>query len=314
MVFQTILKLFILHLILQIGACDENSTYLCDLWKSNSSQTKYVKNGFTLLILSYKRPLSAALQMFKDMPFLHKILIVKNSNITTLNDMILKDLGVPVDVVYAPKNSMNNRYIPYKQITTKAVLSLDDDFNHLTHEIVLGTYFIWKDHPDSIVGLIERSHELSKNTWKYVTIPTSRKRYSFVLAGAMFIHKKYYRKYSNIMSPEIRHMVDFYKNCDDLAINFIVASESRQPPWLVVHPKFPRLNFGSQRGALSRRPGHYIAREKCINAFIKVLFVLIFALNNVDLFQIFRKDPLVYNSLKASYNLDKCNVLYSNYR
>lgn len=315
MVSQIIVKILILHLILQIRADKENSTYLCNLWKSNSTLTKDVGNGFTLLILSYKRPLDDKLQMFKHMPFLQKILIIKNSNLTTFNQSISADLGVPVDVIYAPTNSMNNRYIPYKQIATNAVLSLDDDFNHLSHEIVLGTYFIWKDHQDSIVGLIERSHELFKRKWKYVTAPKSRKKYSFVLAGAMFIHKKYYSKYTNVMSSKIRGMVDFYTNCDDLAINFIVASVSHQPPWLVVHPKFRSLIFGSQRGALSRRSNHYVTREKCIRDFIRVgSFFLMFSLNNYfDSLQIFRKNPLIYNTLKASYNLNKCEVFYSNY-
>lgn len=267
----------IIFLIIQISAAIPNSTHLCELhtymhlWNINSVQAKYVKNGFTLLILSYHRPLDGRIQVFQNMPFLHKILIVKNSNVSTFNEKKFASLGVPVEVIHAPRNSMNNRYIPYKQIKTNGVLSLDDDFNHLTQEIVLTTYFVWKDHPDSIVGLIERSHEQSKGKWKYVISPSSQRKYSFVLAGAMFIHKKYYKKYTNDMSPKIRWMVDVYKNCDDLAINFLVSSVSHKAPWLVIHPKFYRSNFGqSDRGALSRRSNHYKTRTKCIEAFIGV--------------------------------------------
>ena len=38
-----------------------------------------------------------------------------------------------------PKNSLNNRFLPYEEIKTEAVLSLDDDV-FLTHEEILLTF------------------------------------------------------------------------------------------------------------------------------------------------------------------------------
>lgn len=264
----------ILICIFQIATAIQNSTYLCNLWKNNSIQTQNVENGFTLLILSYRRSLDGRMQVFKNMPFLRKILIIKNSQFPTINDTNKSEnLGVPMEIIYSSTNSMNNRYLPYDEIKTDAVLSLDDDFNYLNQEIILGTYFIWRDHPDTIVGLIERSHEHSNGKWRYVTNARPRQKYSLVLAGAMFIHKKYYTTYTYAMNPNIRYLVDTNMNCDDLAINFKVAAMCHQPPWLVVHTNFPKVIFGMQdKGALNLRKNHYKIRENCINSFIKVCF------------------------------------------
>ena len=38
-----------------------------------------------------------------------------------------------------PKNSLNNRFLPYEEIKTEAVLSLDDDV-FLSHEEILLTF------------------------------------------------------------------------------------------------------------------------------------------------------------------------------
>lgn len=245
-----------------------NSKQLCQLWKTNNTaQTKYVNNSFTLFILSYERPLDDRIQIFRNMPFLHKILIVKNSNFSALNET----LDVPVEVVQAPTNSLNNKFIPYNEIETDAVLVLDDDFNYLTHEIILATYFIWRDHPYSTVGLIERSHEQSKGIYKYVTDPEYQRKYSIILAGAMFIHKNYFTSYTNDMTAEVRRLVDTNMNCEDIAMSFLVAFVSRRPPWLVAHSNFDSRAFGSADStALSARPDHYKVRDKCIADFLNV--------------------------------------------
>lgn len=45
-------------------------------------------------------------------------------------------IHVPIVFVKASKNSLNNRFLPYDQIETEAVLSLDDDIDLRQHEII----------------------------------------------------------------------------------------------------------------------------------------------------------------------------------
>ena len=51
-----------------------------------------------------------------------------------------------------------------------------------------------------------------------------------VLTGAAFYHKYYSYVYSHIMSPDIREIVDNFVNCEDLAMNFLIAHITRKPP------------------------------------------------------------------------------------
>lgn len=58
------------------------------------------------------------------------------------NDLQWPDIGVDVVVIRSEKNSLNNRFLPYNEIDTDAVLSLDDDA-HLRHdEILLSFRFV----------------------------------------------------------------------------------------------------------------------------------------------------------------------------
>ena len=51
-----------------------------------------------------------------------------------------------------------------------------------------------------------------------------------VLTGAAFYHKYYSYVYTFIMSPDIREIVDNFVNCEDLAMNFLIAHITRKPP------------------------------------------------------------------------------------
>ena len=53
-------------------------------------------------------------------------------------------------VVKAPRNSLNNRFLPYDSIETEAILSIDDDA-HLRHdEIVFGFRYKMKRDIDVV--------------------------------------------------------------------------------------------------------------------------------------------------------------------
>lgn len=254
------------------------TSLLCELWK-NSNKSEFsrarIEDSFTLLILSYKRLLSRnRFKIFENIPFIHKILIIKNSNESTFNRKDFETFPIPIKVLHQSRNSMNNRYVPYDEIETKSVFSIDDDFNYLTDDFIVKTFFVWKLFPTSLVGVMERSHSGSS----YVSMPYyyfhQSPKYSMVLQ--IFINKSFYRKYSFSMDPRIRKWVDLTTNCDDIAINFLVANITGQPPRLVTSPDFPRYSYGSSEFALSGRENHYTSRSRCISYFssVSIFFLL----------------------------------------
>ena len=54
--------------------------------------------------------------------------------------------------------------------------------------------------------------------------------YMYLFCHVMFVLQYYMYLYSHVMPPEIREKVDEYLNCEDLAMNFLVAHITRKPP------------------------------------------------------------------------------------
>ena len=98
------------------------------------------KEQFTIVMLTYEREavLIDSLQRLKGLPHLNKVLVIWNSVRPPSPDLRWPSLGAPLRVIQAQHNSLNNRFIPYNDIETDAILSMDDDA-HLRHdEIVFG--------------------------------------------------------------------------------------------------------------------------------------------------------------------------------
>ena len=55
------------------------------------------------------------------------------------------DIGVPIIVYKSEKNSLNNRFLPFDEIETEAVLSVDDDA-HLRHDEIIFGFRTWREH------------------------------------------------------------------------------------------------------------------------------------------------------------------------
>ncbi len=60
-------------------------------------------------------------------------------------DLQWPDIGVPIVVIKSEKNSLNNRFLPFDEIETEAVLSVDDDA-HLRHDEIIFGFRVWREH------------------------------------------------------------------------------------------------------------------------------------------------------------------------
>lgn len=227
------------------------------------------REQFTVVMLTYEREevLMNSLERLNGLPYLNKVVVVWNSPKLPSEDLLWPDIGVPIMVVRTEKNSLKNRFLPWNEIETEAILSIDDDA-HLRHDEIMFGFRVWREARDRIVGFPGRYHawDIPHQSWLYNSNYSCE--LSMVLTGAAFFHKYYAYLYSYVMPQAIRDMVDEYINCEDIAMNFLVSHITRKPPikvtsrWTFRCPGCPQ--------ALSHDDSHFHERHKCINFFVKV--------------------------------------------
>ncbi|XP_050027201.2 exostosin-3 [Dermacentor andersoni] len=227
------------------------------------------REQFTVVMLTYEREavLIDSLQRLHSLPHLNKVIVVWNSLKPPSSDLRWPDIGVPIEVVRAKKNSLNNRFLPFSSIETEAVLSVDDD-THLRHDEIVFGFRVWREARDRIVGFPGRYHawDINHKSWYYNSNYSCE--LSMVLMGAAFFHKYYSYVYTYVMPQAIRDKVDEYMNCEDIAMNFLVSHITRKPPLKVT----TRWTFRCPgcTVSLSADDSHFHERDTCLNFFVKV--------------------------------------------
>lgn len=227
------------------------------------------REQFTVVMLTFEREavLINSLLRLNGLPHLNRVVVVWNSPNPPPEDLRWPDIGVPLHLIRAKKNSLNNRFLPYELIETEAVLSVDDD-THLRHDEIMFGFRVWREARDRIVGFPGRYHawDLKHGGWLYNSNYSCE--LSMVLTGAAFFHKYYAYLYSYVMPQAVRDKVDEYMNCEDIAMNFLVSHITRKPPikvttrWTFRCPGCPV--------ALSEDETHFQERHKCINFFVQI--------------------------------------------
>ncbi|CAB4063983.1 EXT2 [Lepeophtheirus salmonis] len=203
-------------------------------------------DGFTAVILTYDRldSLINVVYQISETPSLVAIVVVWNSK--------------------------SKPPLPSK-IETECILSMDDDIPMLTTDELEFGYHVWREFPDRLVGFPSRSHITTRNgSWKYESEWTSE--ISMVLTGAAFYHKYWNHVFSSGMDPVVSKMkswVDGRMNCEDIAMNFLIANMTGQAPIKVTPRKKFRcstpecLNVNMISGGLT----HMVERSECVNHF-----------------------------------------------
>ncbi|XP_049820958.1 exostosin-2 isoform X2 [Aethina tumida] len=248
-------------------------------------------HGFTAIILTYDRveSLFILIERLSKVPSLMKVIVVWNNQKKSpppLSDFptILK----PIKVIKTKANKLSNRFYPFKEIETEAVLHIDDDIVMLTSDEVEFAYEVWREFPDRIVGFPSRWHRWDNVTgsWKYESEWTNE--VSMVLTGAAFLHKYWSYLYTKEMPTDIKDWVDDHMNCEDIAMNFLVANVTNKPPIKVTPRKKFKCPECVNNEMLSADLGHMVERSQCINKFAKDFGRM--PLKSVE----FRADPVLF--------------------
>ena len=161
------------------------------------------------------------------------------------------------------KNSLNNRFMPQRELLTDAVLSIDDDLivDCGTLRFAAG---VWQANPWALVGFSPRiatiDHETGITEYKRWQHTWWNGFYSIVLTKISFLHKAYLKRYTAIVPNEVLTYVDEHRNCEDLTMAYIIASDEHnaRPVW-VSGQVWEEAASGISSGA-----SHFEERGKCL--------------------------------------------------
>ncbi|XP_050385865.1 glycosylinositol phosphorylceramide mannosyl transferase 1 [Argentina anserina] len=166
------------------------------------------------------------------------------------------------------EDSLNNRFKEIPDLATDAVFSIDDDVIFPCSSVEFA-FDVWQSASDSMVGFVPRMHWVDPTNgrmdhyiyggwWSVWWTGT----YSMVLSKAAFFHKKYLKLYTNEMPASIKDFITKNRNCEDIAMSFLVANVTGAPPIWV---KGKILEIGST--GISSMGGHTEKRTHCVDRF-----------------------------------------------
>ncbi|XP_055370982.1 exostosin-2 [Condylostylus longicornis] len=247
--------------------------------------------GFTAVILTYDRieSLFTLIQKLSVVPSLQKILVIwNNQKKSPPHPSMFPKISKPLKVIQTRANKLSNRFYPYDEIETEAILTIDDDIIMLTADELDFGYEVWREFPDRIVGFPSRTHVWDNVThkWRYESEWTNE--ISMVLTGAAFHHKYWSYMYTNEMPGDIKNWVDDHMNCEDIAMNFLVANVTNKPPIKVTPRKKFKCPECINNEMLSADLNHMMERSACIDRFARIYGTM--PLKSVE----FRADPVLY--------------------
>ncbi|XP_054999663.1 exostosin-2 [Sorex araneus] len=247
--------------------------------------------GFTAIVLTYDRveSLFRVITEVSKVPSLSKLLVVwNNQNKSPPEESLWPKIRVPLKVVRTAENKLSNRFFPYDEIETEAVLAIDDDIIMLTSDELQFGYEVWREFPDRLVGYPGRLHlwDHEMNKWKYESEWTNE--VSMVLTGAAFYHKYFNYLYTYKMPGDIKNWVDAHMNCEDIAMNFLVANVTGKAVIKVTPRKKFKCPECTAIDGLSLDQTHMVERSECINKFASVFGTM--PLKVVE----HRADPVLY--------------------
>ncbi|CAN8233407.1 unnamed protein product [Cochlearia groenlandica] len=271
--------------------CD--STNMIDLERLRSDQITVIINGYSE---SRIHLLQSIVSSYSASTIVSSILVLWGNPTTPAHVLehfyhnLTQYLGTSsISLIQQSSSSLNARFLPRHSIDTRCVLICDDDV-HIDRKSLEFAFSVWKSNQDRLVGVFVRSHgyDLQGKEWIYTFHPD---KYSIVLTKFMMMKQDYLFEYSckgGVGMEEMRKIVDYMRNCEDILMNFVAADKVRAGPIMVGAERVrdwgdARNDHGDQEeggesgvrvrevGLSSRRVEHRKRRGNCIREFHRVM-------------------------------------------
>jgi len=233
------------------------------------------KRELTVMINTFKRPpqvVDDAIEFYAECEVVRYIYIVWSEETEPPQRLTAKYKQWKVPSVGFQKQastSLNNRFRPLLDVPhSDGVFAVDDDMRVPCDDLDTA-YDVWQGSRDSLVGFMPRVHLRKKNglleyrcwwrVWWHGV-------YSIVLTKAAIFNHKFLELYTTAMPQSIRDLVDTEKNCEDLAMQFLIANTTGLPP---IYVKGHLSDLGVFSGISTSKgiaaAGHMDARSQCLN-------------------------------------------------
>eukprot|EP00271_Cylindrocystis_brebissonii_P022200 TRINITY_DN840_c0_g2_i1.p1 TRINITY_DN840_c0_g2~~TRINITY_DN840_c0_g2_i1.p1 ORF type:complete len:1006 (+),score=150.73 TRINITY_DN840_c0_g2_i1:961-3978(+) len=232
---------------------------------------------------------------YAALDFVYKIYIVwGNTHITPFKPSYF-NISKPIEILYSGIDSLNDRFKPIPSLETEAILMCDDDIE-VKVDALRVAFERWRESPYRLVGFFPRAHYRDPKTRQLVYVLTPKQEYSIVLTKMFLMHADYLRSYTCTIPQALRDYVDYYKNCEDIAMNFLVTQLSGQPPLLMEDTT--KLDYGTTSG-LSSRGSHDFSRSVCMND-IEGMLGYMSLRNSSEVVTFFDRDKAIHISSRRS--------------
>ena len=126
------------------------------------------------------------------------------------------------------RDSLSNRFNQILPLETDGVLSVDDDII-IPCDSLAASFRVWQANKRALVGFSPRMNAFDTTTghgrylrWQHTWWSGL---YSIILTKVCFLHKDYLAEYFKVIPDSFLHYIDSHRNCEDLAMAYVVASK-----------------------------------------------------------------------------------------
>ncbi|VDN60075.1 unnamed protein product [Dracunculus medinensis] len=196
--------------------------------------------GFTAVIfpLSQVQLLFSLIHLLAKVPSLMNIIVVWNNiEIDPPPEFAWPHISRPIRVIRMGDRSLSNGFITFSDISSEAVLSLDDSsFHYLTVDQVEFGYQVWRENPDRLVSYLSTE-------WIYFTPSgphSSIWPYNISISmGPVFYHKYYNILFHMLLMNEFKSYSELTSYCEKILRNLFLANiTGRYPVNILVKEPF----------------------------------------------------------------------------
>mmetsp|Transcript_41086 Transcript_41086/g.113183 ORF Transcript_41086/g.113183 Transcript_41086/m.113183 type:complete len:439 (+) Transcript_41086:37-1353(+) len=237
--------------------------------------------GVTVVLMGFRNPgtlLQSACNHAMMIELVAAVLIVWNSlDAVSTQDApcAQQQYSRAVHVIPSRYNTLLNRYMVYRNVTTDAVLLLDDDIEMMDASSLQRMYTTWATHQSQVVGLFSRcvigsqpgSFEYSHRLGEYPCCG----RYHLTTGRANMVHRSYLQLFMASQPQEIlEHIFAQKPTCEDIALHFLVSNRTGLPPIKLTGLTNDLTHNLSASGMHGTRSGWRRRRSECLNMFTRL--------------------------------------------